>query len=201
MIMFGGGTRLPGDPAPAGRGFPGPAPAAPAAARAASRSAGHRPADRRRLGLRLAEPGERAGRQRRRPDQRDHRPGQPRPASPAGRLGRAAGVGVGRLARARLPRDGSHRRCEEGRDRRRLALRQGGAGHDGVRSALRGGPGRIVGRRRRQAPSPQLGRSGREPHRQRRIPLDGRQLPQVRRGRGDLRQQDRRRPSRSTRTS
>jgi len=31
MIMFGGGTRLPGDPAPAGRGFPGPPPAAPAA--------------------------------------------------------------------------------------------------------------------------------------------------------------------------
>jgi hypothetical protein len=32
--------------------------------------------------------------------------------------------------------------------------------------------------------------SGREPHRERRVPLDGRQLPEVRRGRGDLRREE-----------
>ena len=45
---------------------------------------------------------------------------------------------------------------------------------------VRGRARRVVGRRRRQAPSPQLGRSRRKPHRSRRVPLDGRQLPEVR---------------------
>ena len=79
-------------------------------------------------------PGQHSGRQRRRPDQGHHRPGQQGPAAQAGRLGRAARVGVGRVARPRLSRDRQRRRREEGRHRRRLALRQGGAGHDGVRS-------------------------------------------------------------------
>ena len=64
---------------------------------------------------------------------RHHRPRQQGPAAQAGRLGRAARVGVGRVARARLSRDRQGRRREEGRHRRRVALRQGGAGHDGVR--------------------------------------------------------------------
>ena len=64
---------------------------------------------------------------------------------------------------------------------------------DGVRHALRRRAGRLVGRGRREAASPQLGRSGREPHRRRRVSLDGRQLPEVRRGGSELRQQERRR--------
>jgi hypothetical protein len=48
--------------------------------------------------------------------------------------------------------------------RGRVALRQGSARDDGVRSAVRAGPHRIVRRRRREAASTQLGRSGREPH-------------------------------------
>ena len=96
---------------------------------------------------------------------RHHRAGQQGRSPQAGRLGLAARVGVGRVARARLPRDRHDGRRQEGRHRRRLALRQGRAGHDGVRHAVRGRAGRLVGRRRRQAASPQLRRSGREPHR------------------------------------
>ena len=51
------------------------------------------------------------------------------------------------------------------------------------RPALRGGARRLVRRGRRQAASPQLRRGGRESDRLRRVPLDGRQLPQVRHGR------------------
>ncbi len=42
----------------------------------------------------------------------------------------------------------------------------------------------VVGRGRSQAAPPQLRRSGGEPHRDRRLSLDGRQLPEVRRIRG-----------------
>ena len=105
----------------------------------------------------------------------------------AGRLGRAARVGVGRVARPRLPRDRQGGRREEGRHRRRVALRQGRAGHDGLRPALRGRADRLVRRRRREAASPQFRRSGREPHRLRRVSLDGRQLPEVRRRGVDVR--------------
>ena len=149
----------------------------------AGRSAGDRAAHRRRLGLRDDQPRQHPGGQRRRADRGHHRPGQQGPAAQAGRLGLAARVGVGRVARARLPRDRQGRGREEGRHRRRVALRQGGAGDDGLRPALRGGAGRLVGRRRRQAASPELRRSGREPHRLGRVSLDGRQLPEVRRGR------------------
>ena len=130
-----------------------------------------------------------------------HRPGQQGPAAQARRLGLAARLGVGRVARARLPRDRQGRRRQARRHRRRVALRQGGARHDGVRPAVRGGAGRLVRRGRRQAAPPQLRRGRREPHRLRRVPLDGRQLPQVRRRRGDLRQQERRATFRWTRTS
>ena len=132
---------------------------------AGERSAGDRAAHRRRLGLRVAQPRQHPGRQRRRADERHHRPREQGPAPQARRLGRAARLGVGRVARPRLSRDRQGGGREAGRHRRRLALRQGGAGHDGVRHALRGRAGRIVGRRRREAAPPQLGRSGREPHR------------------------------------
>ena len=51
----------------------------------------------------------------------------------------------------------------------------------GVRPAFRHRLRQLVGRRRRQAASPQLGRAGGERRRAERISLDGRQLPQVRR--------------------
>ena len=101
-------------------------------------------------------PAQHPGRQRRRADEGHHRPGQQGPAAQAGRLGRAARLGVGRVARARLSRDRHGGRREAGRHRRRVALRQGGARDDGVRPALRGRAGRLVGRRRRQAAPPQL---------------------------------------------
>ena len=82
------------------------------------------------------------------------------------------------------------------RHRGRLALRQGRARHDGLRQPLRRRAGRIVRRGRRQAAPPQLRRGGREPDRQRGIPLDGRQLPEVRDVGIDVRQHERRRPSR-----
>ena len=64
---------------------------------------------------------------------------------------------------------------------------------------LRGGSGRLVRRRRRQTASPQLGRSGGEPDGHRRIPLDGGQFFEVRRGRGLVRKQERRATCRWTR--
>ena len=153
------------------------------ASAAGQRSAGHRSVDRGWMGLRAAQPDERAGRQRRRAHEGHHRPGEQGPAAQARRLGRAARLGVGRVARARLPGD----RCDRGRQARRhrgrLALRQGRARHDGLRQPLRRRAGRIVRRGRRQAAPPQFRRGGREPDRQRRIPLDGRQLPEVRRRR------------------
>ncbi len=165
------------------------------AASSGRRPAGHRAAHRRRLGLRVPQPDQHPGRQRRRPDEGHHRPRQQGPAAQARRLGRAARLGVGRQPRPRLLRDRPGGRREAGRHRRRLALRQGRARDDGLRPALRDGARRLVRRGRREAAPPQLRRGGREPHRHRRVPLDGRQLPEVRRGRGDLRQQERRRPA------
>ena len=130
---------------------------------AACRSSGDRPADRGRLGLRDDQPGQHPGRQRRGIDQGHHRPGQQGPAPASGRLGITPRLGLGRFARPRLPRDRQGRRREEGRHRGRVALRQGRAGYDGVRPALRRGPDRLVRRRRRQAASPELRRGGREP--------------------------------------
>ena len=59
------------------------------------------------LGLRVPQSHQHSGRQRRRPDEGHHRPGQQGPAAQAGRLGLAARLGVGRGARARLPRNRS----------------------------------------------------------------------------------------------
>ena len=72
-----------------------------------------------RSGIRLPESDERAGRQRRWSHAGDHRAGESRAAAKAGRLGCAARVGVGRVARARLSGDRQGRRCEEGRHRRK----------------------------------------------------------------------------------
>ena len=195
MMMFGGRSGMP--PAPV-------APPPPAGARIRPRRtacqpgrASDPPATEQLIadgwGYATINPGQHSGRQRRRADRGHHRPRQQGPAAQARRLGLAARVGVGRFARSRLPRNRQGRRREEGRHRRRLALRQGGARHDGLRPAIRGRARRLVRRRRRQAASPQFRRSRREPHRLRRIPLDGRQLPEVRRGRVDVRQQERRR--------
>ena len=85
--------------------------------------------------------------------------------------------------------------AKQGGYRRGVALRQGGAGRHGLRHAFRRGARRLLRRRRRQAAPPQLRRGGRKPHRPRRVSLDGRQFPEVRRGRGDVRQPERRRHS------
>ena len=59
----------------------------------------------------------------------------------------------------------TRRRREARRHRRRLALRQSRARHDGVRHALRRRARRLIGRGRREAAPPQLRRGSREPHR------------------------------------
>ena len=141
-------------------------------------------------------PGEHPGRQRRRPDEGHHRPGQQGPAAQAGRLGRAARVGVGRVARR-----STTSRPTSAVDAKKVGIegvsRYGKAALVTMAYDQRFAVvlDRLVRRRRREAASPQLGRSGREPHRLRRVSLDGRQLPEVRRGGGDVRQQERRRPS------
>ena len=99
----------------------------------------------------------------------------------ARRLGRVARLGVGRVARARLPGDRSGGGREARRHRRRVALRQGVAGDDGVRAALRHRFHRLIGHGRRRAASPAHRRTARERRGQRRISLDGGQLHQVRR--------------------
>ena len=165
------------------------------------RSTCDRAADCRGVGLRVPEPDERAGRQWRGADARHHRPGEQRPAAEAGRLGRSARVGLGRGARARLPGNRSRGRRHARGHRGRLALRQGGPRHDGVRAALCGRPGRLVRQGRRDAAPAQLRRGGREPDRIGRVPLDGRQLPEVRRGRVSLSAAGTPAICRSTRTS
>ena len=66
-------------------------------------------------------------------------------------------------------------------DRGPVPLRQGGHSRHGVRAAFRDRLHRLLRRGRRQAPPPQLGRTGGERRGGERIPLDGRQLSQVRR--------------------
>ena len=191
MIMFRKGSlpQVPGGPPPPRDPWvPPPAPG--------RRSAGDRAAHRGWLGVRVPEPDERAGRQRRRADARDHRPGEPGAAAQARRLGRAARLGVGRRPRARLPRDRSGGGRDARRHRRRLALRQGRAGDDGVRAAIRGGAGRVVGQGRHDAAPAQLRRGRREPHGLGRVPLDGRQLPEVRGVGLEARRRHSRRPAR-----
>ena len=133
------------------------------------------------LGLRDHRPQQHPGRQRRRADQRHHRPVQQGAAPQARRLGCPAGLGLGGQPRPGLLRDRQGRRRQAGRDRGALALRQGGARGDGLRPALRHRLHRLLGRGRGQAAPPQLRRTGGEPHRLGRISLDGGELPQVRR--------------------
>ena len=66
-------------------------------------------------------------------------------AAYAGRLGRAARMGLGRGARPRLSRNRSRRGCKARRHRGRLPLRQGRACDHGLRSALRHGSRGLVG--------------------------------------------------------
>ena len=126
MMMFGGGAALPGDPPPAA-GARRPAPAV--RRRPAS---GDPPATEQLIadgwGYASINPDSIQADNGAGLTQGHHRPGQQGPAAQAGRLGRAARLGVGRVARPRLPRDRQGRRREAGRHRRRLALRQGGAG-------------------------------------------------------------------------
>ena len=94
---------------------------------------------------------EHSGRQRRRAHEGHHRPRQQGSAAQAGRLGRAARLGLGRIARARLPRDRHAVDAKQRRHRRRVALRQGRARHDGLRPALRASSSSA--RRAKAAPS------------------------------------------------
>ena len=190
-----------GKPAAAARRTAAAARPMDAAARTRRRSTRDRAADRRRLGLCVPGSGKHAGRQRRRADARDHRSGEQGTAPQARGLGRAARVGMGRGSRARLPRDRPGGGRQASRHRGRLALRQGRARHDGLRAALRGRARRLLREGRRQAAPAQLRRGRREPHRLGRVPLDGGQLPQIRRADVSRRQQERRRPSGRLRTS
>ncbi len=114
-------------------------------------------------------------------DQGGHRPGEQGAAPPAGRLGSAAGLGLGREPGAGLLRERSGGRREAGRDRRAVAVRQGGAGRDGLRPAVRDRVHRLLRRRGSEAASPQFRRAGREPHRCGRISLDGGKFFEIRR--------------------
>ncbi len=107
---------------------------------------------------------------------------------------------LGRGSCARLSRDAARGRCQARRHRGGLPLRQGRPRHHGLREPLRARPGGLVRRRRRQASPSRLRRGGGEPDGVRRVPLDGRQLPEVRRRRGDLREPERgRHPGRRAR--
>ena len=164
----------------------------------ARRPALHGPAHRGRVGLRVAQHRQHPGRQRGRPHVWHRRAHQQGPAPDARAVGIAARVGLGRGPGARLPGDAARRRRQTRGHRRSLALRQGRPRDHGLRAPIRVGPGGLVRRRRRQTAPPQLRGAGREPHRVRPVPLDGRQLPEVRRGRSGART---RTTSRSTRTS
>ena len=167
-----------------GFGFGGPRPGGPAGkgARFGGRRAELAAAGARQgLGLRHHRPQQHPGRQRRGPDPGDHRSLQQGPAAQGRRLGVPPRLGLGRQPGARLLRDRPGRRRQAGRHRGPLALRQGGAGGDGLRPAVRDRLHRLVRRGGRQAAPPQLRRAGREPHRVGRIPLDGREFPEVRR--------------------
>ena len=82
------------------------------------------------------------------------------PAAQAGRLGRAARLGVGREPRAGLFRDRQSRGRQAGGHRGALAIRQGRAGGNGVRPRFAIALHQFVGRRRREAPSPEFRRAG-----------------------------------------
>src|SRR5438477_4915153 len=133
-----------------------------------------------RVGLCDDRPGQHPGRQRRRAHTRYHRSRQQGTVSQAGRLGRAASLGLGRRARTGLSRDRSGRGRETRGDRRRLPLRQSRARDPRLRAALLHGTHRLLRQRGRHAPSQELRRGRRDPDRGGRISLDGGQLPEVR---------------------
>ena len=158
-----------------GGGF-GPRPGGPGAAtKKAMPKAGHQGASgdsvfrptvaaagpRQGVGLCHHRPQQHPGRQRRGPDQGHHRTVQQGAAAQARRLGRAARLGLGREPRTGLLRDRQGRRREAGRDRGAVAVRQGGAGRDGLRPALRDRLHRLLGRGRGEAAPPQLRRMSR----------------------------------------
>ena len=124
--------------------------------------------------------------------------GQPRKPDDWGSL-RAWAWGAARGPR--LSRDGFRGGREARRHRGRVALRQGRARDPRLRAAVRAGADRVLGEGGRDAAAPQLRRGGREPHRHGRVPLDGGQLPEVRRRRWDVRRRERGPAARWTRTS
>ena len=84
------------------------------------------------VGLRHHRPQQHPGRRRRGADQGNHRPVQQGAAAQARRLGLAARLGLGREPRPGLLRDRQGRRCQAGRDRGAVAIREGRARRDGV---------------------------------------------------------------------
>ena len=108
-----------------------------------------------------------------------HRPGQQGPTAQTRRLGRIEGVGLGREPLPRLLRNRQGCRRETGRHRGPLALWQGLAGGDGLRSALRHRLHQLLGRGRREALPAHLRRAGGQRRRRPGVSLDGRKLLEV----------------------
>src|SRR5437667_43676 len=90
-------------------------------------------------------------------DKGDHRLVQSWTAAPAGCLGRAACLGVGRRPRTRLSRDRSGGGCHSRGHRRRVALWQSRPRGACLRAPVRHGAHRLVGQGWRDAASSQLG--------------------------------------------
>src|SRR5437773_8549648 len=105
-------------------------------------------------------------------------------------------MGMGCISRPRLSRDRQSRGRETCRHRRGFALWESRATDNGPRQALRPGARWFFRRRRRKTTSPKFWGSRRKSHRLRRIPLDGRQLPEVWRRGSYFWQQKRWRPAR-----
>ena len=123
----------------------------------------------------------RPARRRRRSQGRGDRRCIGRKVARAPRLGRAQGLGMGREPRARPVRARPAHRRTSRRGRGAVEIRQGGAGHDGVRPSVLARVHRLVRRGRGEAASAGFRGAAGEPHRIRRVSLVRAGIPPLRR--------------------